>query len=70
MQGLLTTREARHILRISDVTLLKLIRSGEIPAIQFAGVRGYRIAAADIEDFLNRVNRQQKKEKGGESNEQ
>jgi excisionase family DNA binding protein len=66
MQGLLTTREARHILRISDVTLLKLIRSGAIPAIQFPGTRGHRIRSDDLEDFLNRQNQQQKEEKGGE----
>lgn len=54
MQKLLTTREAEYILRVNNVKLIKLIRDGELPAVQLPGTRGYRISAADLEDFVRR----------------
>lgn len=62
MQKLLTTKEVKDILRVSDVTLFKLIRNGELPAIRFAGTRGYRVTAADLEEFLSRQQKNQEVE--------
>ena len=48
--SLLTVAEVAAIMRVSNMTVYRLIRSGELPALRVG--KGYRIFEADLERFL------------------
>ena len=47
---LFTVAEVAEVMRVSNMTVYRLIRSGELPALQVG--KGYRIFEADLERFL------------------
>jgi excisionase family DNA binding protein len=47
---LFTVAEVAAAMRVSNMTVYRLIRSGELPALQIG--KGYRIFEADLERFL------------------
>lgn len=47
---LLTAAEVASRLRVSTMTVYRLIRSGELPAVRVG--RNYRVRAADLGDYL------------------
>jgi len=63
MEKLLTLRQVSEKLQISDNTLYKLARKGEIPAIKIGNQ--WRFKAQDIERWLE----EQKRKKKGNENE-
>jgi excisionase family DNA binding protein len=50
MKGLLTVAEVAEMLRVSTMTVYRLIRSGEIPAVRIG--RSYRIREPDLESYI------------------
>jgi excisionase family DNA binding protein len=49
-QQLLTVAEVAAQLRVSTMTIYRLIRSGELPAVRVG--RNYRVRAGDLEAYL------------------
>ena len=47
---LLTVSEVAATMRVSNMTVYRLIRSGELPALRVG--KGYRIFESDLERFL------------------
>jgi len=47
---LLTAREVAGTLRVSTMTVYRLIRRGELPAVRVG--RNYRVRASDLEGYL------------------
>jgi excisionase family DNA binding protein len=47
---LLTAAEVAEQLRVSTMTVYRLIRSGELAAVRVG--RNYRVRAGDLEDYL------------------
>ncbi len=48
--GLLTVAEVAGAMRVSNMTVYRLIKSGELPAVRVG--KGYRIREHDVERFL------------------
>ncbi len=49
---LLTVAEVADTMRVSRMTVYRMVHSGELPAIRFG--RSYRIPAIAVEDLLRR----------------
>lgn len=49
---MLTAEEVAEILRVSTMTVYRLIRSGELPAVRVG--RSYRVREADLDEYLER----------------
>jgi excisionase family DNA binding protein len=49
---LLTVNEVANILRVSNMTVYRLVKSGQIPAIRVG--KNYRIKENDVNDYLIR----------------
>ena len=49
---LLTVQEVAGIMRVSNMTVYRLIRAGDLRAARVG--RGYRIRASDVEAYLSR----------------
>jgi len=49
---LLTVNEVANILRVSNMTVYRLVKSGQIPAIRVG--KNYRIKENDVNDYLSR----------------
>lgn len=49
---LLTVNEVAQILRVSNMTVYRLVKSKQIPAIRVG--KNYRIKESDVEKYLNR----------------
>lgn len=49
---LLTVAEVADTMRVSRMTVYRMVHSGELPAIRFG--RSYRIPAVAVEDLLRR----------------
>ena len=49
---LLTVHEVAEIMRVSNMTVYRLIRAGELRAVRVG--RGYRIRERDVEAYLSR----------------
>jgi excisionase family DNA binding protein len=49
---LLTVHEVAEIMRVSNMTVYRLIRAGELRAVRVG--RGYRIRERDVESYLSR----------------
>ncbi|MBC7229106.1 MAG: helix-turn-helix domain-containing protein [Actinobacteria bacterium] len=49
---LLTVNEVANILRVSNMTVYRLVKGGQIPAIRVG--KNYRIKESDVNDYLNR----------------
>lgn len=49
---LLTVNEVADILRVSNMTVYRLIKSGQIPAIRVG--KNYRIKEVDVNKYLTR----------------
>lgn len=50
-ERLLTAAEVAEDLRVSTMTVYRLIRRGELPAVRVG--RNYRVRAADLETYLS-----------------
>ncbi len=51
-QRLLTVREVADVMRVSNMTVYRLIRAGELTATRVG--RSYRIWEGDVESYLSR----------------
>ena len=51
-QRLLTVREVAEVMRVSNMTVYRLIRSGQLVATRVG--RSYRIWDGDVRDYLSR----------------
>ncbi len=49
---LLTVNEVANILRVSNMTVYRLVKSGQIPAIRVG--KNYRIKESDVNEYLSR----------------
>jgi excisionase family DNA binding protein len=47
---LLTVNEVANILRVSNMTVYRLVKSGQIPAIRVG--KNYRIKETDVNEYL------------------
>ncbi|MBW3562364.1 MAG: helix-turn-helix domain-containing protein [Actinobacteria bacterium] len=50
MDQLLTVAEVAELLRVSTMTVYRLIRSGELPAVRVG--RNYRVRRGDLDSYL------------------
>lgn len=50
MDELLTVAEVADLLRVSTMTVYRLIRSGELPAVRVG--RNYRVRRRDLDSYL------------------
>lgn len=50
MNELLTVAEVADMLRVSTMTVYRLIRTGELPAVRVG--RSYRVKSADLDTYL------------------
>lgn len=50
MNDLLTVAEVADMLRVSTMTVYRLIRTGELPAVRVG--RSYRVKRADLDEYL------------------
>ena len=48
--GLLTVSEVANAMRVSNMTVYRLIRNGELPAVRVG--KNYRLRETDLERFL------------------
>jgi excisionase family DNA binding protein len=48
--GLLTVSEVANAMRVSNMTVYRLIKSGELPAVRVG--KNYRLRESDLERFL------------------
>jgi excisionase family DNA binding protein len=60
---LLTVNEVADILRVSNMTVYRLVKSGQIPAIRVG--KNYRIKESDVNDYLERGTQKIKKPDSG-----
>lgn len=51
-QRLLTVREVADLMRVSNMTVYRLIRGGEFPATRVG--RSYRVWEQDVDSYLQR----------------
>lgn len=51
---LLTVKEVAKILRVSDMTVYRLVKSRQISAIRVG--KNYRVKESEVERYLNRAN--------------
>jgi excisionase family DNA binding protein len=51
MKDLLTVAEVAEMLRVSTMTVYRLIRTGELPAVRVG--RSYRVKKTDLERYLD-----------------
>ncbi len=49
--GLLTVSEVAGAMRVSNMTVYRLIKNGDLPAVRVG--KNYRIREADVEHYLN-----------------
>jgi excisionase family DNA binding protein len=49
--GLLTVGEVASAIRVSNMTVYRLIKSGELPALRVG--KNYRLRRSDVERFLD-----------------
>lgn len=49
---LLTVNEVASILRVSNMTVYRLVKSGQIPAIRVG--KNYRIKESDVNEYLSK----------------
>jgi excisionase family DNA binding protein len=49
--GLLTVAEVAAVMRVSNMTVYRLIKAGELPAVRVG--KNYRIRERDLEAFLS-----------------
>ena len=49
--GLLTVAEVASAMRVSNMTVYRLIKSGELPAVRVG--KGYRIRGPELQRFLD-----------------
>ena len=49
--GLLTVAEVAAAMRVSNMTVYRLIKTGELPAVRVG--KNYRIREADVERYLS-----------------
>ncbi|WP_247827085.1 helix-turn-helix domain-containing protein [Arthrobacter antioxidans] len=49
----LTVAEVAGLMRVSKMTVYRLVHAGELPAVQFG--RSYRVPESAVEDFLRRA---------------
>jgi excisionase family DNA binding protein len=49
--GLLTVAEVGAVMRVSNMTVYRLIKAGELPAVRVG--KNYRIRERDLEAFLS-----------------
>jgi len=49
---LLTVNEVANILRVSNMTVYRLVKSGQIPAIRVG--KNYRIKESDVNTYLSK----------------
>ena len=49
--GLLTVSEVANAMRVSNMTVYRLIKSGELPAVRVG--KNYRLRETDLERFLD-----------------
>jgi excisionase family DNA binding protein len=49
--GLLTVSEVAAAMRVSNMTVYRLIKNGELPAVRVG--KNYRIRETDVERYLN-----------------
>jgi excisionase family DNA binding protein len=49
--GLLTVAEVARVLRVSNMTVYRLIKANELPALRVG--KNYRIREHDLEEFLS-----------------
>lgn len=59
-EEMLTPAEVAKKLRLSEPTVLRLLRQGVIPGIKIAG--SWRIDSQEFQDYLNGLKKQQKKD--------
>jgi excisionase family DNA binding protein len=52
METMLTVRQVCERLQVSDQTVWRWIKSGELPAISLGGKAGYRIDPDDLNRFV------------------
>lgn len=50
MRDLLTVAEVAEMLRVSTMTVYRLIRTGQLPAVRVG--RSYRVRRGDLESYL------------------
>lgn len=51
----LTLADVTEVLNISSAQAYALVRSGELPAIQVGGRGQWRVEAAELEDYIQRM---------------
>ncbi|WP_043441875.1 helix-turn-helix domain-containing protein [Arthrobacter sp. L77] len=49
----LTVAEVAGLMRVSKMTVYRLVHAGELPAVQFG--RSYRVPESAVEDFLRQA---------------
>ncbi len=49
--GLLTVQEVANMLRISTMTVYRMIKSNELPAVRVG--RSFRVAQSDMDTFIS-----------------
>lgn len=49
-ESLLTVSEVASMMRVSNMTVYRLIKSGQLPALRVG--KNYRIRASDVETYL------------------
>ena len=61
---LLTVNEVANVLRVSNMTVYRLVKSGQISAIRVG--KNYRIKESDVSDYLSRGTTQPERPEGGD----
>jgi excisionase family DNA binding protein len=51
VESLLTVAEVAHLMRVSNMTVYRLIKSGQLPAIRVG--KNYRIRQSDVDRYLS-----------------
>lgn len=51
-EQLLTVNEVAELMRVSNMTIYRLIKSGELPATRVG--RSYRLRQADVDGYLTK----------------
>ena len=52
--ALLTIKEVAQYLRVSEATIFRLMRSGELPYIKFSAKKFTRIRRSELENYIQR----------------
>ncbi len=53
MQKLMTVKEVADILRVSNMTVYRLFKSGNLPAVRVG--KNYRVKANDVQTYIDRA---------------